>query len=584
MGGEAGTWMEGPADNVGDAVVAALAAGGIDHLFFTSGSELNFLQEGIAKARALGHPRPIRLITVPHEHASLNAALGFAAVSGRPAMTAAHVDAGTLHYGGALHTAWHTGLPVLITAGSPPTAYAGTMKGGRDEGGHLWMQETYDQHAIVRNYVKWDHRVAFTDNAGTVISRALQVARSEPAGPVYVSFPKELMLLPVSGTRFPTADQLGLPRPVVPQPEAAVEIAERLVAAQRPVVVVSHSGRNPATVGPLVELCELLGLAVVDSARRGYLSFPMRHPLYQAQSALEDADAVLVLDAVVPWIPGKNAPPDDAWVAVVGHDPIRLRIPTYEFTADIRIAADPLLTIQAILRAAEDLVGSADRDRILERGARLASAARARAVAADDEARAAAGRRPISPLAVSYEVAQMLDDNCVVIDETLVGPRTSDFLSQTRPGSYFANPGSSGGWAPGAALGAKLAAPERDVVVLTGDGFYQFGTPAPALWAAAHHGAPFMVVVYTNRSYSTGTTRLALTYGKDSYAARTEFEGGYFDPPIDFAREAEAAGAYGETVRDPAELQPALQRGLQQTRDGKPAVISVWLQRLEAGS
>ena len=75
-------------------------------------------------------------------------------------MTAAHVDAGTLHYGGALHTAWHTGLPVLITAGSPPTAYAGTLPGARDEGGHLWMQETYDQHAIVRNYVgdelEWD--------------------------------------------------------------------------------------------------------------------------------------------------------------------------------------------------------------------------------------------------------------------------------------------------------------------------------------------------------------------------------------------------------------------------------------------
>ena len=132
MSGRAGEWTEAPADNAGDAVVAALAAGGVDHLFFTSGSELAFLQEAVAKARALGNARPIRLITMPHEHASLNAALGFAAVSGRPAMTAAHVDAGTLQYGGALHTALHTGLPVLITAGSPPTAYPGSMKGGRD--------------------------------------------------------------------------------------------------------------------------------------------------------------------------------------------------------------------------------------------------------------------------------------------------------------------------------------------------------------------------------------------------------------------------------------------------------------------
>jgi acetolactate synthase-1/2/3 large subunit len=108
-----------------------------------------------------------------------------------------------------------------------------------------------------------------------------------------------------------------------------------------------------------------------------------------------------------------------------------------------------------------------------------------------------------------------------------------------------------------------------------------FGTPAPALWAAAHYGAPFMVVVYTNRSYTTGTTRVALAYGRDGYAAQAGYEGGYFDPPIDFAAEAAAAGAYGETVRDPAEVGAALRRGLEQTRRGTPAVISVWLQRLE---
>ena len=135
-------WVEAPAGQVGDAIVAAMAAGGIDHVFFTSGSEIGFYQEATAKARAHGDNRTPRLITVPHEHASLNAALGFAAVSGRPAATAAHVDCGTMHYGGAVSTAWRTNLPVVITAGFPPTAYAGTAKGGRDEGGHLWMQET----------------------------------------------------------------------------------------------------------------------------------------------------------------------------------------------------------------------------------------------------------------------------------------------------------------------------------------------------------------------------------------------------------------------------------------------------------
>jgi acetolactate synthase-1/2/3 large subunit len=580
MSDGSGEWTEAPAANVGEAIVAAVAAGGIDHLFFTSGSEIAFFQESIAKGRAEGRPVP-RLITMPHEHASLNAALGFAAVSGRAAMTAAHVDAGTLHYGGALHTAWHSGLPVVISAGSPPTAYAGTLKGGRDEGGHLWMQETYDQHAIVRNYVKWDHRVAYPDNPGMVISRAIQVASSEPCGPVYVTFPKELMFLPLNGATFPSAGQLGVPRPAALDPGAAQEIAERLVNAQHPVVVVSHSGRNPRAVPALVELCELLGLAVVDSARRAYLSFPMGHPLYQSQAALKDADAVVVMDAAVPWVPGRNAPPASAWIAAIGHDPIRLRIPTYEFATDLVATADPLAAIEAITAVARGLLTPDAKGRIAQRTERLAAAARTRREALDREANEASGRSPIAPIWLSYQLGRLIDEKSLVLDDTLAGPRTSDFLTCTRPGSYVANPGSSGGWSPGAALGAKLAAPERDVIAITGDGFSQFGTPAPALWAAAHHGAPFLVVIYTNRSYSTGTTRLTGSYGKESFAAKSNFEGGYFDPPIDFAREAEAAGAYGETVRDPAEIMPALRRGLAQTRDGKPAVISVWMRRLE---
>jgi acetolactate synthase-1/2/3 large subunit len=183
---------------------------------------------------------------------------------------------------------------------------------------------------------------------------------------------------------------------------------------------------------------------------------------------------------------------------------------------------------------------------------------------------------------VSHQVGALLDDRSLVLDDTLRGPRTAELLTSGAPGSNLANPGSSGGWASGAAFGAKLAAPERDVIALTGDGFYMFGSPTVALWAAGAHDAPFMVVVYTNRSYTTGTTRVGNSFGRDGYAARAGYPGGYFDPPIDFAVEAAAAGAYGETVRDPADVGPALRRGLAATREGRCAVISMWLGRLEA--
>ena len=130
-------WVEVPADDNGDAMIAAMAEAGVEYIFFTSGSEIGFYQEAVAKAHAQGRSAP-KLITVTHEHASLNAALGYAAVSGKPAVTAAHVDCGTQHYGGAVHTAFHSGLPVgspaaarrpAIPAASPVRATAAGISG-----------------------------------------------------------------------------------------------------------------------------------------------------------------------------------------------------------------------------------------------------------------------------------------------------------------------------------------------------------------------------------------------------------------------------------------------------------------------
>lgn len=573
-------WTEVPADSVGDALVAAMTLGGVDHLFFTSGTEIGFYQEAIAKARAQGRKAP-RIITVTHESAALNAALGYAAVSGKPAATAAHVDVGTQHYGGAIHTAWRSGLPILITAGAPPVSLPGTFKGARD-GGHLWMQDVPDQNGIVRQYMKWDHRLEYQDNPGLVVSRALQVARSEPTGPVYLSLPREITLLPQSGARFPSTDQLGIPRLAVPDPDAVAEIAERLVKARSPVIVTAASGRNPATVPALVALAEALGIAVVNSAWRAYLNFPMTHPLFQDQAALKEADVVVALEAHVPWIPGRNSPPQDAYVAVIDTDPVKTRIPTFEFTADLRLTADPLLAIQALLGAVEARLKPADKSRIAARAAHWAEASKAQWAALEREAMAQAKQSPIGREWLAWQIGLALGDNCIVLDETTSGNRISRFLRQNRPGSYIGNPGSAGGWSTGAALGAKLAAPDRDVVAITGDGFYMFGVPNAAIWSAAHHKAPFMAVVFVNRSYGTGTTLVNAAF-PNGYAAKAGFEGGYFDPPIDFAKEAEAAGAYGETVRDPVEVAAALKRGLAETRHGRPAVIAVWMPRLMRG-
>jgi acetolactate synthase-1/2/3 large subunit len=566
-----------PDGDVGDAIVAALAAGGVNCVFFTSGSEICFYQEAIAKAHATGRPHP-RLIVMTHEHASLNAALGYSAVTGRPSATAAHVDAGTLHHGAALHTAMHANLPIVMTAGYPPTSVTGSSPAARNAGGHLWLQQTFDQHSVVRQYVKWDHRLAAHDDPGLMASRAIQVAAAEPAGPVYLSIPPEVSIAPKAAHSFPSAGALGHAVPPSPDPDGIREVARRLLAARSPRLVVSGSGRNPKTVLELVAVCELAGLPVVHSATRNYLSFPMAHPLMQLDGDLSGCDVVVALEADVPWMPGAKAPRDGAWVAVLGIDPVKSKFPTYEFTADLRLVCDPLQAIRALHREIASAMTPSDADRAATRRADAARASRGQRDKLLSEVPTPERGAPIHPLQVSQAIAESLDDNAIVFDDTLPHNRVFEFLRNKEPGSYFFTPGTSGGWAPGAAFGASLASPGRDVVATTGDGFYMFATPTAALWSAKQYSAPYLTVVYQNRSWATGTLRLAKMY-PDGYAQQADCEGGYFDPPMDFALEAKSAGAYGENVREPTELRGALARGLEHVRAGQSAVISAWLPR-----
>ena len=159
------------------------------------------------------------------------------------------------------------------------------------------------------------------------------------------------------------------------------------------------------------------------------------------------------------------------------------------------------------------------------------------------------------------------------------GQFVENYSRRTQPGTSFKSGSSAGGWGVGAAFGAKMAAPGQDVILASGDGFFEFGTPSAAIWAAAHHKAPFLSVVFVNGSYSTGTNGLRKSY-PGGYSAGIHCVGGTFDPPPDFARMAESAGGVGEFVQTPAEIGPALKRGLEQTRKGVPAVVAVKLPSL----
>src|SRR5579871_6658047 len=322
-------WGEYQAEEYADAVVQALKLGGVDYLFFVSGSEMVYFQESIAKGRQRGWQVP-KLVTMTHEAVALHAALGASMVSGQPAATAAHVDVGTINWGAALHNAWRGPYPVMMMAGTAPRGFPGSMPGARDSSVQ-WVQEPRDQGEIVRQYTKMDHRMEHQDNPGLMVSRLLQVAMSEPKGPVYLSIPRETAMLPLPGTtRFPTRDQMGVAGQSWPDPADARKVAEWLVKSENPAMFMGKSGRNPESVADLVRLAELLALPAMNLERPDRLAFPSTHYLCDTGPAAKDADVVLVFENPIPWMAPQNSPRPDAKIVWVDVDVAQTRYKTQE--------------------------------------------------------------------------------------------------------------------------------------------------------------------------------------------------------------------------------------------------------------
>ncbi len=574
-------WGEYAADEWSDAIVAAMKLGGVENLYFTSGTEIAFHQESIVRARTRGWPTP-RLISVPHEGVALNAAMGEAMVAGRPTATAAHVDVGTLNYGAGIHTAWRGPYPVLMTAGTGPRAFPGTMPGGRNNLVQ-WVQEPRDQGEILRQYTKADHRLEYQDNPGLIVSRLLQLAMTEPKGPVYLSLPREMAMQQFQGgrTRFPTVSDLGIARPAWPDPADAKKIAEWLIKADNPGIYPGKTGRNPESVEELVRLAELLAVPVMDAGRCDRMNFPTDHPLYGTGPLPKDADALLFLETPTPYMPPDGSPRPGAKVAWVDVDPIQSRYKTMEYRADMWLPVSASCALRAIYDAATSMLTQSDMSRIADRRARLEQRKREMEAGAEQRALDAGKRERLHPRWVAYQLGKIMEPDTVFVDDTLSGSSMSSaYHRRTKASTFFSSGSSSGGWGIGASIGAKIASPNADVVLAVGDGFFMFGTPAIALWTAAHYKQPFLTVVFVNKSYSTGTTNVTSLYPEGAVAETGDYEGGLFDPPPDFAKMAESCNCYGETVSEASQVEAALRRGMEQVRRGVPALIAADLPTL----
>jgi acetolactate synthase I/II/III large subunit len=549
-------------ESTAEAYLTLLKARGVDYFFGNGGTDFAPIVEAYAKLAAEGksYPRPI---TVPHEFTAVSMAHGYAMVAGRPQVVMVHVIVGTANGLGAVMNAARSNVPMLFSAGRTPIAEADIL-GARNRQIH-WAQESFDQGGIVREFVKWDYELRTFAQLETVVDRALSLSTAEPQGPVYLSLPREV--LAERQREFEYAEPARTPPAarIAPDPAAVSEAARILAAARNPLVIAKASGRDTASVASLVALAEALGAPVVENFNT-YLNFPQDHPLhlgYDTGPFLEAADAILVLESDSPWFPQLKRPSQEARVIHLGVDPMYSRIPIRGFPVDVALVGTPGLALAALAQGVREAAPDAAAARA--RRERWAAEHRKMRDAWAARARAVQGARPMDMAWVSRCLGDAIDDETIVVNEYDLDPTQACFR---RPGSFFGPPSAAGlGWGLGAAMGAKLAAPEKTVVAALGDGAYIFGAPTAAHFTARAFGIPFLAVVFNNQAWNA-VKRATADVHPDGWAVRTRnMPISDLDPSPAFELVAQACGAHAERVEDPAALPDALRRALKVVRE-----------------
>lgn len=539
---------------------------GIDYIFVNLGSDHPAFIEAFARLQVDGGAMP-KVISCPHEMTALSAAHGYAMITRRPQMVLVHVDVGTQNLGGSVHNASRGRVPAIIVAGLSPVTTSGERTGSRNEFIH-YIQDTPRQHEIVGQYMKWAYELRAAEMVDAVLLRGVQMATTMPEGPVYISGAREIWDAPAPASReqpahWPVASLAGL------SASAAAEIHQAICAAQRPIVITTYLGRQPAAVARLVELSDRLGLGVCEVSPQ-YLNFPGDHPhhlSYRRNTLIDEADLILMLDVDVPWIIAKTAPAKDARLFHIDMDPVKTGMGFWHFPAQATYLADSLKALEDLLAAAGD-------------GPAPGRAARCAWIAASKQ-RLAPPRQQnagpeITPEELTEAVRELVNERTLIIFEEpssteLVPP----ILRLNRPGSFFHSGGIGLGWGINAAIGAKLAVPEAEVIALIGDGCFLFGVPSSAYWVAGTYATPHLTVIYNNGGWNSPKLS-TLGVHPEGYAKQHDR---YWVTVGSGARLAEIAeatgGAVAFQVTDKQRLKETLRQAMQTVRQGRCAVVDV---------
>lgn len=555
---------------------------GCDYLFCNFGTDHAPLIEAMASFRRDGRTAP-QTIICPHEITAVHMAAGYAMATGRGQGVMVHVDAGTANSAMALHNLCRARIPVLLMAGRAPFTTRGELLGTRDTYVHF-VQEPFDQASIVRPYTKWEYNLPSGVVAKEALRRAHMVMMSDPKGPVYMTFPRETLteLWSEGQIRSYPQERFEAARVGAVDARSVEIIADRLLAAERPLLITAYAGRNHATVGVLDELARFAGLRVVEFSPI-HVNLPHDSPChggFTPARALAEADVGLLVDVDVPWIPKDMPDNPSTWWAHVDIDAEKRGFPMWTFPANLRLQGDSHRFLADLLAVLKEKADAAFRKRAEARVEGLAAEAKARREQAARLAAEHGAAGEINAHFLCAALAKVLGPSDIVINEAIRNiPTVLQQMPRTKPGSLVGLAGAGLGFSASVALGLKLAMPDRMIMPIMGDGTFYFSNPQSVLAVSQKYGLPIFAVVLDNSGWGAVKEATLRVYPAGEARASSEF-GAAFGPAMDFAKVAEACGAHGELVADPDAVEPAIARCVAAVRAGRSAVLHARVTKL----
>ncbi len=515
---------------------------GTDVLFFLMGGPMLLAEEWCIK-------EGIRPIDVRHEQAAAFMAQAYSRVLQRPGVCMAASGPGVINL--------TTGIANALIDCAPVVAIGGSSAIGQF--GRQTFQEI-DQLAIMRGCTKWADRVYNLRRIPEQVNAAFQKAMSGKPGPVYLDFPGDLLYTKIaeeevdwslSGRPLLGARPMGEQRQI----DALVEA---LAQAQRPIVLSGSGVLWSQAWGELQALVEKLGAPFYTTPQgRGVL--PDDHALSfltMRSTAFREADLILVVGTRMNYIIGHALPPRfNAKARIARIDIDADEIASAPRRVDIPIVGDCKMVLQQVLEALGGRIGP---KRFAGWRKTLAEGEAAKRDA--PEASPSLDGQPIHPLRLCAEIKDFMRRDAILVVD---GQEILNFGRQSMPTfvpGHRLNSGPFGTMGVGLpfALGAKVAKPEQQVIVVHGDG--SFGLNAMELDTAVRHKIPVLVVVSLNGGWTA-----------DPKHEKPGRELGY----TRFDRMAEALGCYGEYVEQPAEIRPALERAQKEVERGRVALVNV---------